>query len=428
MEILRNLCAGMTLFFAFTLSLILIVPRVEKKKYYIMTSVLMGVMIVLNIAAMFVFGFDAVNQYALVTLSLPSLIYFFCVSKYRDGRLFFIFCFGDVLTMALSYPTLIASVFFENSLWFLFISRIILFPLSAIIIAKYVSKFFHTAMEEITNGWWLMTAISLMFYIYIALICAYPTHIKERPADMPGVLLMIAIVVLTYITFFRLILNQLKIINFERTQKLMSVQMKSFENTIKTMELNEKQLRIIRHDLRHYENNLREIVNTGDMDAVRKFVDAAPEIAASVKHRKYCENIALNSVLFFYVQLANDAGCKTGVCIKIAGALPVKEAELCIVFANALENAINACKKIKDSAQRQIIITCNDNSQFVFEIANTYTGKISLNEAGIPITDKKNHGYGTQSIKAFAKKHNALLDYDIDEKWFKLRMAISSNN
>lgn len=207
MEILRNLCAGMTLFFAFVLSLILIVPRIEKKKYYIMTSFLMGTMIILNIAAMFVFGFDAVNQYALVTLSLPSLIYFFCVSKYRDGRLFFIFCFGDVLTMVLSYPTLIASVFFENSLWFLFISRVILFPLTAIIIAKYASKFFHMAMGEITSGWWLMTAISLMFYIYIALICAYPVHIKELPADMPGVLVMIAIVVLTYITFFRLILN-----------------------------------------------------------------------------------------------------------------------------------------------------------------------------------------------------------------------------
>lgn len=208
----------------------------------------------------------------------------------------------------------------------------------------------------------------------------------------------------------------------------MSVQMKSFENTIKTMEINEKQLRIIRHDLRHYENNLREIVNTGDMDAVRKFVNAVPEITASIKHIKYCESIALNSVLRFYIQLANDAGCKTEAHIKIANALPVNEAELCIVFANALENAINACKKIKDFSQRKIIITFTDKAQFVFEIANTYTGKISLNEDGVPVTDKKNHGYGTQSIKAFAKKHNALLDYDIDEKWFRLRMAISSNN
>ena len=51
-------------------------------------------------------------------------------------------------------------------------------------------------------------------------------------------------------------------------------------------------------------------------------------------------------------------------------------------------------------------------------------GKIIIEEQDGPVTTRKGHGTGTQSIAAFCKKYNAIWDYQAEDGWFRLRIAV----
>lgn len=427
-NILWTVSNAYMLFFAIIISLTLIVPRMEMKKYIILSSVLMGALTFIYFTAMFIFGAGAIAPYTFFMTSVPSFIYFFIVSRYRNGKVIFAFCFGDMMTLIIGSLSGIASAMLGENIWILFWGRIIFLPIVELLILKFMRKFYITVTEEDTGGWWLIAAVSVLFYIILMFSGMNPTPIQNRPADIPLFIAYIAAMLITFVIIFKTITNQHKIIRYEQMEKLMALQLHSFENTIKTLEQNDQKLRIIRHDLKHYENALRSLIQTGSREDILDFVNSTAEIVTIAEPVKYCESAALNSILMLYIGLAKEAGCTVSTKFSLNAALPINDVELCMVFANAIENAINACKKIRDKTERTIKITCLDSPQFVLEVANTYTESVRLDKAGIPISTKKGHGYGTQSILAFAEKYDALVDYDISEAWFKLRILISAED
>ena len=105
--------------------------------------------------------------------------------------------------------------------------------------------------------------------------------------------------------------------------------------------------------------------------------------------------------------------------------ITVDEVELSTVFANGIENAQQACKKLPVGANKLIEIICVSNPTFVLEIANTCSGSILLDKNGLPVSKDEGHGIGTQSIAAFVKKHNAILDYKMDNSMFRVRILFN---
>ena len=103
--------------------------------------------------------------------------------------------------------------------------------------------------------------------------------------------------------------------------------------------------------------------------------------------------------------------------------LPVDAFELSIVFANALENAIQAVKGLPED-QRRIVCKSVTYPRFMVEISNSYAGKIIFDQRGVPVADKPGHGIGTRSIVAFAEKNNALCLFRAEAGWFKLQIAM----
>ena len=108
--------------------------------------------------------------------------------------------------------------------------------------------------------------------------------------------------------------------------------------------------------------------------------------------------------------------------IGLPNELPVDVFELSIVFANALENAIQAAKKLPED-QRHITCKSVMSPRFLIEISNSYAGEIIFDQLGVPITDKPGHGIGTRSIVAFAEKYNALYRFQAENGWFKLQIS-----
>ena len=106
-----------------------------------------------------------------------------------------------------------------------------------------------------------------------------------------------------------------------------------------------------------------------------------------------------------------------------------KPIDICSVFANALDNAIEACILIAKGRERKITISLKHTEQYYFiEICNTVEENFdceNLLDSGY--TSKKNkeiHGYGLQNMKKTVESYGGMLKVDCKNFVFTLSFII----
>ena len=101
--------------------------------------------------------------------------------------------------------------------------------------------------------------------------------------------------------------------------------------------------------------------------------------------------------------------------------------DICSIFGNALDNAIESVKKNPGPDKRLIRLKAfNQNSFLIISLENYCEEKIDLRE-GLPETtkeDKGNHGYGLKSIKYTVEKYGGTMTLHAENNWFIMRILI----
>lgn len=101
--------------------------------------------------------------------------------------------------------------------------------------------------------------------------------------------------------------------------------------------------------------------------------------------------------------------------------------DICSLFGNALDNAIEAAKKIPDTEKRLIELRVAKKSMFlVISLRNITFEKLAF-ENDLPITTKARkdlHGYGLKSIALITEKYQGTMTITMDENWFSLKVIL----
>lgn len=109
-----------------------------------------------------------------------------------------------------------------------------------------------------------------------------------------------------------------------------------------------------------------------------------------------------------------------------------KPMDICLFFANALDNAIEACIKIPDSQKRKIQVTLKQTTEYFFiEIRNTTGKDLNCGKLQNPMTsytskeNKNLHGFGLQSMKRTAEQNNSILKLECQNHIFTVSLIAS---
>lgn len=101
--------------------------------------------------------------------------------------------------------------------------------------------------------------------------------------------------------------------------------------------------------------------------------------------------------------------------------------DICSIFGNALDNAIECELKIADKEKRLIHVTVSKQKQFlILRFENYYEEALKYQEGKLVTTkkDKENHGYGLKSIRYTVNKYDGAVSIDTQENWFELKILI----
>jgi len=399
-------------------------PRYSWKKTLILTAVFMTPFSILTVLIFIFLGPELAGQLILVTMTIPSLIFFLILSKHRDGRFLFTFCVADTMTLEILGLTMILELLFPTpQQWVLFFSRVILYPLLEYAEWRWLRNTYMQIQREIKSGWTIFAIVSALFYLLLILMLEFPVILTSRLEYLPHTLLIMVIMPLTYWNIFSTLWKQQKLHRMEEEEQIMLLQTAMLRQKLQQIKESEEQVRIYRHDQRHRFQTMQEMIQAGNHSAALEYLDSARQSLDETKTVRWCSDPVLDAVFSVCFRQAEQAGIQVNATLSVPDQLPVDSSELSVVLFNILENAIHACKLLPPS-QRQIICKCIDHPTLMFQIMNPYTGTVHLDADGRPVSREKGHGIGTRSIAAFCEKHGAYSSYDTDNGWFKIQIAL----
>lgn len=157
------------------------------------------------------------------------------------------------------------------------------------------------------------------------------------------------------------------------------------------------------------------------------------------KHEMYLEELE-NSIKFYEAQyktgnevldtiltsklltcIENDINVSCIADGKLLDFIPTMD--LCSIFGNSLDNAIESVIKIEDKEKRLIkIAVFSQNDLLLIRIENYYLNSLTYFSGNFLTTkkDTKYHGFGLKSIKNIVEKHGGSVSIKTDNNWFKL--------
>lgn len=101
--------------------------------------------------------------------------------------------------------------------------------------------------------------------------------------------------------------------------------------------------------------------------------------------------------------------------------------DLCTVFDNALDNAIEAVSSIQDKEKRLINLYVSQKGKLLYILVENYYEHSLHWKDGELITTKANrsyHGYGLKSIRYAVTQYNGETNIHTEDNWFKLSIVI----
>lgn len=408
-------------FFSLVLFLLLFSSRYPWKKTITLTVALMGPLMIANFVLLGLLGPIVMSTLLLLTCSLPSLIFFWFLSKYRDGRFFFTFFFCDTVILEIVYITSILDYFLGDTYLFMAVARLLLCPVIAFAFCKWLRPVYMRLQDKVEKGWYTFSAIALIFYVMMSMDISVPSHITQRPQQMPAFILLLILLPFFYCHIFSTLAYQQEAHETAEQEKIQFLQVASLLSRIEEFRASNAQLQQERHNFRHKMRTIAALAEKEDLAAINQVITEYTQALPETGPDDYCEHKILDAVLAFYLGLAKRKGIQITTKLIFPESLPVNETDLATALANALENAIQACEKI-EMPKRYIEVKSIIHPQFMLQVRNSFDGLIAFDEDGIPLTTRKGHGFGTRSIAAFCRQTNTFYEFGAEENEFTLRL------
>ena len=424
MELLKDISVIWSLIHTLVMFLLLFESRYPRKKTITITLAAMMPLLVVNFLLFVILGIEKYGTLMLLTLSLPSCIFFWFISKYRDGRFFFTFCVVDTTVLEILYITNILNHYLTPDTYvFMFVVRLLAYPFIEILIYKKIRPMFLEVQRQGKKGWGIFATIGILFYIAITLLMTYPTPVTDRPEYLPVLAIMFLLMPVIYLHIISTLRHQQLLHESSEQDNIMKLQVSNIIARVEEFGAANEAFRKERHDFRHKLKALASLVETEQYEELKKVVAEYEDDIEKTKVVRYSQYPIIDAVLSVYIRKAEQSGIDVKMGFAFPDTFEASETELATALANAIENAVHACVKLPQK-DRHIEIKVLSKPKFMIMVRNSFAGQVEFDENGIPESREDGHGFGTRSIAAFCEKIGGHYQFKAEGTVFTLFMYL----
>ena len=187
------------------------------------------------------------------------------------------------------------------------------------------------------------------------------------------------------------------------------------------MEKLNNDMRTFRHDYVNHLGSILALIDGGCTEDAKEYIEKLTNSARSSSTEFHTGNRLADAIL-----ADKSYSCKDFADIEFDGCISDKidNADMCIILANALDNAVEACRKCTGRSVIRINASLRQG-YWIMTMKNPTS--VSADYEGIPQTSKEdtlNHGLGLHSIERTVKKYDGTMKVKNENMVFELSMAL----
>lgn len=197
------------------------------------------------------------------------------------------------------------------------------------------------------------------------------------------------------------------------------LQVEYYEQIIKNFDQTAK----LRHDINNIVQVINIQLNENSVESRKKAKKLANEINCimdNTKVHKFCDNRIIDTVLFDKSNLAKKHSIKVIDDIIINENINIDDFDLCRIFINLLDNAINATQSYNGEQEKIIYISCKENNESIYiKCINP-----SSSNKKATVNNSSMHGYGLKIIEDITEKYNGTFTTKTFDNTFTALIAL----
>jgi len=421
MDYIRSL---LSFIFAISVMCMLLDCEIKYKKHRYLLGLYVAVVLVFDMLVLLNFGYAYFMKLYPLLVHLPTFIAFLFVSKFKPIKVFFILLTLVAISTSFSIVGLLISLFFDSSREIVNIVCYILYLPTGVIVYKYLRPSFLYMMHNTDKGWLGFCVIPLTYYMLVYSIAKYDLDNLVSDWIVRDAVLLSILTTSAYYLILRFFKQTREHLILKNEQDLLKTQVTAAQVHLKSLQDSQQKTIIYRHDMHHHLNLINSYLTDNNKEAAQRYIADVENCIEDVVVEKYCNNYTVNLIVSSYIDKAKNEGITVETQINLPEKTAISDMDLCVVFANALENAIKACKNIPHPKDRTLKILCKTKNNWPFiQITNSYEGKVKfVND--MPVSTEENHGLGTKSIVAVAQKYGGVYSFTAQDGLFQTSIIL----
>ncbi len=406
---------------AFSISLMYLTLEcdIKAKKTQWILGIYTSVIIACNILALALLGYTHYMKYVPLLIQFPVLIAFIFISKFQPIKVFFMNT--TLVGVCTSYSAIgvVVAHFFNNSRMVVNLVSYVLYFSSWYLLYKYIRPILIDIMKNTdTKGWLGFCMIPLSYAALIYSSAQYNLDNLHIESMFKTVILFLVMAVSAYYMIIRLFQETRKKFDLQTEQNLMAIQVNAAKFHFEALEESHKETLIHRHDMRHHLALINSYLIDDNKEGAQKYIAEVQKTIDDAVIEKYCSNYTVNLILYAYISHAKEERIVVETHMDLEESPVISDMDLCVVFSNIIENAINACKCIPYKEKRFIKIKCGHKGEkLLIQVTNSCIEDVQFID-NMPIRDGSGQGLGTKSIVAVTQKYKGLYSFTAKEGVF----------
>lgn len=378
------------------------------RNIYYLSVIIMAVMI--NIS-------NTVFSIGVFNLALMIIIGFGASFIYKGGLKVRITAsvFGVMISAITETITLFAlSVLFDKNVnliienGYLRLIGIAISKISGYIVIKYIIYRVDKNKLYMTTNYWLV--FFLVFLSSTLTMCTFCKILETGTSEYARNMIIVCSIGLCFTTILILFLyeknlkQQEELTKQQFLQSQLSDQIKHYNDLM----MSQEQVRATKHDLNNHLIAIRTYINNNDSIVATDYINQL--LNELDIHNSFFDtgNTILDAMLSVKKNKAEHQGIKFTAKLIIPAKLPIDDTDICIIFGNILDNAIEACEKVTNLPYISVELIYGEDTLFC-KIENSCINNGSNNQ----ITTKEdiaNHGIGKMNIQHTLENYSSIYD------------------
>lgn len=412
------------------------IPFKRKKRYYIIAFIVSSINITMS--CLYCDRFTRTFCFLITSLIINIIVF---QEKAKRKILVCIVAYTYMI-FADTFNTTICLILFKQDLVSFLSSYIYSYLINGLGLLLVVTLVFVLKIKKKANEKWQVSNMMLLLYFSTCfpvtlsnsiLLCVTDFYIINLKGSLRIKLLLLLAVVsfVCFLTSSLLAFVTESRNNFRTLSQFNKNIIEAQHNYYLLAQEKQQEIRSIRHEINNHLACIYGLYQTGSLEQMGEYIGQVIAMTNTFTNLFHTGNEIVDTILS-----EAQGKCEAkGINVKLEGTFPnelfIPQMDLCIVFANAISNAVEAIEKIdkKSGDSFCIYIKISSFKEDIFiDIINPVAFNVSVIGGTIKTTKQNHamHGFGTKNMKRVVEKNNGSIEFTCEKNMFCVHINIKN--